>query len=350
MIRDAIKKNVAGEELTENESISAMHELMAGEATSAQISAFLVSLRMKGESTNEIVALAKTMKKFSNQITPKTNGPIIDIVGTGGDKIKTVNFSTISAFVVAANDLIVAKHGNRAASGKCGSADVLEKLGYKLDTSPEKVKESIENTKIGFMFAPIFHPAMKNVIGPRKEIAIRTVFNILGPLTNPASADSMVVGVAEYELLKQYKEILSKLGCKKAIIVHGEKGLDEITTVGDTHVESIGLEFPRKINSESMGLKESSSNDIKGEGIETNAKIMYQVLAGKLPNNNPIVQSVAANAGAGLLVGEKVDNIKEGIAIATETIENGKALNKLIELIKFVNGDTKVIEEFETKL
>ena len=160
----------------------------------------------------------------------------------------------------------------------------------------------------------------------------------------------MVVGVAEYELLKQYKEILSKLGCKKAIIVHGEKGLDEITTVGDTHVESIGLEFPRKINSESMGLKESSSDDIKGEGIETNAKIMYQVLAGKLPNNNPIVQSVAANAGAGLLVGEKVDNIKEGIAIATETIENGKALNKLIELIKFVNGDTKVIEEFETKL
>ena len=350
MIVDAIKKNVNRDALSSDEASQAMKEIMSGSATPSQISAFLISLSMKGESIEEIVALAQTMKEFANRIKPNHDNRLVDIVGTGGDRIKTINLSTISAFVLATSGIMIAKHGNRAATGKCGSADVLDRLGYRLDTKPEKVEESIEKNGIGFMFAPIFHPAMKNVIGPRKEIAIRTVFNILGPLTNPASADSMVVGVAEYELLKQYKEILSKLGCKKAIIVHGEKGLDEITTVGDTHVESIGLEFPRKINSESMGLKESSSDDIKGEGIETNAKIMYQVLAGKLPNNNPIVQSVAANAGAGLLVGEKVDNIKEGIAIATETIENGKALNKLIELIKFVNGDTKVIEEFETKL
>lgn len=352
MIVDAIKKNVNREVLSSEEASQAMKEIMSGSATPSQISAFLISLSMKGESIEEIVALAKTMKEFANRINPTHGNRLVDIVGTGGDKIKTINLSTISAFVLAASEITIAKHGNRAATGKCGSADVLDRLGYRLDTKPEKVKESIEKNGIGFMFAPIFHPAMKNVIGTRKEIGVRTIFNILGPLTNPASADSMIVGVANTELVDKYSKILPELGCKRAIIVHGLDGLDEIATFGETKMRFIGdLENEGKeiiVKPDDFGLKKINAQDIAGTGIDYNAEVMYKILANRFDIDNPNVEAVIANSAVGFIVAGKASSISEGVEMAKITLNSGKCINKLKEFIRFVDGDMEKIEQFES--
>ena len=352
MIVDAIKKNVNRESLSSEEAVQAMKEIMSGSATPSQMSAFLVSLSMKGESIEEIIALAQTMKEFANRIKPSYDDKLVDIVGTGGDKIKTINLSTISAFVLASSDIKIAKHGNRAATGKCGSADVLDRLGYRLDTEPNKVKESIENNGIGFMFAPVFHPAMKNVIGTRKEIGVRTIFNILGPLTNPADADSMIVGVANVELIDKYAKILPELGCKRAIIVHGLDGLDEIATFGETKMRFIGdLDNEGKeitVKPEDFGLKKINSQDISGTGIDYNAEIMYKILSNRLKIDNPNVEAVIANSAVGFIVAGKASSISEGVEIARRTLNSGKSIDKLKEFIRFVDGDMERIEQFES--
>ena len=352
MIVDAIKNNIKGIELSSEDAASAMKEIMSGTATPSQISAFLISLSMKGESVKEITALAQIMKEFANKINPVCQDRLVDIVGTGGDKIKTINLSTISAFVVATAGVKVAKHGNRAATGKCGSADVLNRLGYKLDTKPDLVKKCIEEIGIGFMFAPIFHPAMKNVITTRKEIGVKTIFNILGPLTNPASADSMVVGVADSKLIQSYAEILPNLGCKRAVIVHGIDGLDEIATFGKTKMKFIGdIENDGKeiiIEAKDFNLREITPEEIAGTGIDYNAKIMFQILSNQLPINNPNVEAVIANSAIGFLVAAKATSVSEGVEKAKEVIASGKCIEKLKEFVKFVDGDIAKIEEFES--
>lgn len=352
MIVDAIKDNIKGIQLSSEDAASAMKEIMSGTATPSQIAAFLISLNMKGESVKEITSMAQIMKEFANKINPVYQDRLVDIVGTGGDKIKTINLSTISAFVVAATGVKVAKHGNRAATGKCGSADVLNRLGYKLDTEPDLVKRCIEEVGIGFMFAPIFHPAMKNVITTRKEIGVKTIFNILGPLTNPASADSMVVGVADSKLIQSYSEILPNLGCKRAVIVHGIDGLDEIATFGKTKMKFIGdIENSGKeitVEAKDFNLREITPEEIAGTGIDYNAKIMFQILSNQLPLNNPNVEAVIANSAIGLIVAGKATSVSEGVEKAKEIIASGNCINKLKEFIKFVDGDTVKIEEFES--
>ena len=218
--------------------------------------------------------------------------------------------------------------------------------------SPNKVKESIENNGIGFMFAPVFHPAMKNVIGTRKEIGVRTIFNILGPLTNPADADSMIVGVANVELIDKYAKILPELGCKRAIIVHGLDGLDEIATFGETKMRFIGdLDNEGKeitVKPEDFGLKKINSQDISGTGIDYNAEIMYKILSNRLKIDNPNVEAVIANSAVGFIVAGKASSISEGVEIARRTLNSGKSIDKLKEFIRFVDGDMERIEQFES--
>ena len=236
MIKENIKKLVNGADLTHEESAASMKEIMSGEATNTQIGAFLTALRMKGETSNEITAFTSVMKQYCNQISPTVKGRLVDTCGTGGDKIKTFNISTTAAFVVAGADVAVAKHGNRSVTSKCGSADVLEMLGLNLSIVPEDVERAIEEVGVGFMFAPAFHPAMKYAIGPRREVGIRTVFNVLGPLTNPADANAQLLGVYDPRLTEPLANSLKSLGSEEAMVVHGLNGLDEISTIGKTRV------------------------------------------------------------------------------------------------------------------
>jgi len=347
MIKEAIKKLVDEIDLAGEEASGAMNDIMSGTATPGQIAGFLVALRMKGETVDEIVALAKTMRNFSVKIKPAVNS-LTDIVGTGGDTIKTINISTIASFVVAAAGINVAKHGNRAASGKCGSADVLERLGYKLDTPPEIVQKCIESVGIGFMFAPIFHPAMKNAVMPRKELGIRTTFNLLGPLTNPAGAELLVIGVPSLDLVERIAKCLKALGTKNAMVVHGIDGLDEVSTIGNTHVIHLhdGAFTARLYSPEDMGLKKASVTEIVGEDIDSNAKAAYMILANRMKEGAK-VQAVIANAAAGFVVAQKAKDLKEGAQMAKETLSSGRCIDKLKSMVLFTKGDISKIEQFE---
>ena len=349
MIREAIQDLIEGKDLSDSLASSSMEEIMSGSATPSQMGAFLASLRIKGETVGEIVALAKIMRKFSVKIKPSTTGRLVDIVGTGGDKIKTINLSTIASIVVAAHGTTVAKHGNRAASGKCGSADVLERLGYRMNATPEEIERTINRVGIGFMFAPVFHPAMKNVIGTRKEIGIRTIFNLLGPLTNPASADSLVVGVPSMDLTSKIAAALKSLDIRNAMIVHGENGLDEISTFGRTFVSYLRNESIEStvLSPRDMGLSPSIPEDLMCNGVEENANAMLMILSNRLPPNHPQVEATLANAAAGLVVGEKIDNMEEGVQRARETLDTGRCIGKLKEMILSIRGDISRIEEFE---
>lgn len=348
MIKEAIAKLVEGNNLTSEEAAGAMSDIMSGTATQAQIAGFLLGLRMKGETVDEIVALAKTMRNYSVKISPAVNSSLVDIVGTGGDTIKTINISTIASFVVAAGGVTIAKHGNRAASGKCGSADVLERLGYNLQSPPELVKDSIEKVGIGFMFAPIFHPAMKNAVQPRRELGIRTTFNLLGPLTNPAGADSLVIGVPSLELTPKIAHCLRDLGVKQAMVVHGVDGLDEFSTIGNTHAIHLqnGSFQARMYSPEDLGLKKSLVGEIAGEDVEPNAKAAYMILANQMKEDAK-VNAVIANAAAGFLVAEKASTLKEGAQIAREVLNSGKCVEKLSNMISHTKGDMSKLEKFE---
>ena len=342
-------KLIDGKDLTSDEAAGAMSEIMSGTATPAQIAGFLVALRIKRATVEEIVAMVKMMRSYSVRIVPSVDPPLVDIVGTGGDTIKTINISTIASFVVAAAGIKVAKHGNRAASGKCGSADVLERLGYKLDTAPEVVKGAIENVGIGFMFAPIFHPAMKNAAVPRKEIGVGTTFNLLGPLANPAGADSLVIGVPTLVLVEQIAKCLRELGTKNAIVLHGIDGLDEFSTIGNTHVIQLhdGAFQARMYEPADLGLKKASVQDIVGGDVETCAKAACMILSNRMKDDAK-TQAIIANAAAGFVVAGKAKDLKEGAQIAAETLNSGKCLAKLKEMISYTGGDISKIEQFET--
>jgi anthranilate phosphoribosyltransferase len=351
MIKDSIQKLVEGLDLSHDESIAVMKEIMSGEATPAQISAFLVSLRMKGETIPEISAFATVMRQFCHCIAPKTKGRVVDVVGTGGDAIKTFNISTISALVVAGAGITVAKHGNRSVTSQCGSADVLEILGYNLNLEPTEVENLIEKIGVGFMFAPIFHPAMKHAIGPRRELGIRTVFNILGPLTNPANANALVLGVYSDRWLLPLAKVLQNLGCEEAIVVHGVGGLDELSTIGKTNLMWLkdGNIIPKEITPKDFGLKRTTPKKLSGFTPELNADLAYQILNNRLKPQDPKKEAVLLNAAAGITIGKKADTLSDGIEVAVESIESGNAYDKLKQMVVSSGGDTSKIEELERK-
>ncbi len=335
MIKDAIRKVVEGQNLARSEAVAAMTEIMSGEATDAQISALITGLRMKGETIDEISGFAEVMREKALQVNPKAE-KLIDTCGTGGDLSHTFNISTTAAFVVSGAGLAVAKHGNRSVSSSCGSADLLVALGVKLDIEPDAVADAIDNVGIGFLFAPALHKAMKYAIGPRKEIAIRTVFNILGPLTNPAKARFQILGVYDPGLTNTMAQVLSTLGTEGALVVHGS-GLDEITTTGETKISQIkdGKITSYTINPKDLGLKTASAESLVGGSSETNAKITKDVLAGL---NGPARDIVLLNASGALVAANEAKNFEDGLEQAARSIDSGNALSKLEALVDFTNS------------
>lgn len=308
---------------------------MVGEATPAQIAAFITALRLKGETVDEIVGLAKTMRAKAMRVV--TSEPVVDTCGTGGDGLSTFNISTVAAFVAAGAGLKVAKHGNRAMSSHCGSADVLEALGVKIELNAEQVQQCLQEIGIGFMFAPAFHPAMKYAAVPRREIGIRTVFNILGPLTNPADAKAQVLGVAEESLVEKLALVLQGLGCQHALVAHGEDGLDEITVTGKTKVCELkdGNINSYSVSPEDFGLPSANLDSLKGGTLEENAALLRGVLSGA---SGPRRDVVLINAAAVLLAGNRVETLKQGVTLAGEVIDGGRATEKLEQLIKLTQS------------
>ena len=332
MIKDAIAALVTGKSLSMDQAESAMTEIMNGEVTPAQFGAFVTALRIKGETSEEIAGMAKVMR--AKAIPVHTDGVVVDTCGTGGDNSSTFNISTAAAFAVAGAGLTVAKHGNRAMSSHCGSADVLEALGVRIDLKAEQVESCLREVGIGFMFAPSFHPAMKYAGPPRREIGIRTVFNILGPLTNPARAQAQVLGVAESSLTEKMAVVLRMLGCHHALVVHGEDGLDEITITGSTQVcELEGGHIRRySVSPQDFGFSLVSLETIRGSTPSDNAALVRRILAGA---TGPQRDVVLMNAAAALVAGDRAKTLPEGATFAAEAIDSGRALERLDQLVKF---------------
>ena len=326
MIREAIGIIVEGRSLTREEAAAAMNDMMSGEATPAQIGAFITALRMKGETPEEIAGMAQVMRERSLRV--ETEGPLVDTCGTGGDASHSLNVSTTAAFVVAGAGVRVAKHGNRSFSSSCGSADVLEAQGVKIDLGPQGVKRCLEEVGIGFMFAPVFHPAMKHAAVPRREIGIRTVFNVVGPLANPAGAQAQVLGIADPSLGEKMVQVLRLLGSVHALVVHGHEGLDEIALSGPTRLWELkdGAIDSFTFRPEDVGLNPASLDAIKGGSVERNAALMTGVLQGQ---EGPALDVVLLNAAAALVVGGKADTIREGLPLARESVASEAALAKL---------------------
>ncbi len=331
MIREAIGILVSGHSLTMQQAAQVMEETMSGEVTPAQLGAFVTALRLKGETVDEIAGLAKTMRAKAVPVTIAE--PVVDTCGTGGDGSATFNISTAAAFVATGGGLKVAKHGNRAMSSQCGSADVLEALGIRIDLGAEQVGRCLQEIGIGFMFAPVFHPAMKYAAAPRRELGIRTVFNILGPLTNPAGASAQVLGVADETLVEKLALVLRSLGCRHAMVVHGEDGLDEITLAGKTYVCELkdGRIRSFTFGPEDFGLPGASLDSLRGGSIEENAVLLREVLAGA-PGHQQ--DAVLVNAAAALVVGDRAASLEQGVGLAREVIDSGRALAKLEQLIE----------------
>ena len=331
-IKEGIGKVMLGEDLSGEEAEAVMGQIMAGEATPAQIGSFLTALRIKGETVDEIAGMATVMREKA--VPVKITHPAIDVVGTGGDGSGSFNISTAAAFVVAGAGLKVAKHGNRAASSKCGSADVLEVLGVKLELSPENVARCIEDAGIGFMFAQVFHPAMKHVALPRREIGIRTVFNILGPLTNPARAEHMLLGVPSEELGATIASVLNRLGTKHSLVVHGQDGLDEISISSKSLVWDVSKELlspPYEISPENFGFPKARRSEIAGGTPQENAVTLRGILNGV---KGSIRNMVVMNAAAALVAGDVTNNLDDAARITEKAIDNGKAKEKLDKLVE----------------
>ena len=347
MIKELISKVVRGENLTEDEMEKAMEEIMTGTATPAQIGAFITALRLKGETVEEITGAARAMRAKATKINVNNHlvnidrdeiniddETILDIVGTGGDGTRTFNVSTTTAFVAAGGGVKVAKHGNRAVSSLCGSADVLENLGVNLEVTSTDVEKCIKEIGIGFLYAPIFHGAMKHAAGPRQEIGIRSIFNLLGPVTNPAGASVQVLGVYEQSLTEKIALVLKRLGTKEAFVVCGEGTFDEISICGPTKVTHLKNDnvstfqmTPEEYDFSRAGLK-----DIVGGDAKENANIIRQILNGE---KGPKRDMVLLNASAAFIASGLCDNFKDGIKIATKSIDSGKAQDKLDQLIEF---------------
>ena len=333
MIKESINMLINNINLSETETAECMSEIMEGRATDAQIGAFLTALRIKGETIDEITGAARIMREKAARI--KAPEGVLDTCGTGGDMSHTFNVSTTVAIVVAAAGIPVAKHGNRSVSSKSGSADVLEALGIKIDLQPEKVEKCLFETGFGFLFAPLFHPAMKFAIGPRREMGIRTIFNILGPITNPASAKRQILGVFSSNLTETLAAVLGNLGAEDAMVVHGEDGLDEITITDGTRVSrfSKGKVETQYLSPEDFGLDRGRREDLLGGDKEENAKIFLEILRGE---KGPKRDIVLINSAAAITVAGKTDDLRIALETAKDAIDSGRALEKL-EAVKKVS-------------
>lgn len=331
MIREAIDIVVSGHSLNREQATGVMQEIMEGEATPAQLGAFLTGLRLKGESSEEIAGMAAVMREKALRV--ETDGPLLDVVGTGGDGKNTFNISTAAAFVAAACGVKVAKHGNRAASSSCGTADVLEALGVKIELTPEGVAQCIERAGMGFMFAPAFHPSMRYAAPVRREIGIRTVFNILGPLTNPARAQCMLLGVAYEQLGALMAEALSLLDIRHALVVHGEDGVDEISLSGASFVWEVQDSAVKSwtINVADTGLARADIEDVKGGSAEENAATMRRLFQGE---GGSIRDAVLLNSGGALVASDKAASLADGIQMAAKAMDSGAALERVEALVE----------------
>jgi len=346
MIREYIPVLLENHDLTREQAESAMMDIMTGQATPSQISAFLIGLKKKGETVDEITAIARVMRSFSRTVNPKVEGYLLDTCGTGGDRTKTFNVSTTAAFVIAAAGVRVAKHGNRSFTSRCGSADLLEQLGVRLEIEPALVEKAIEEIGIGFMFAPNFHPAMKNVASIRREIGVRTVFNLLGPLTNPAGSNAQLIGVYESELLEPMCVAAYNLGARSVMTVYGLDGVDEISLTGKTIIvkQQNGKTVREEILPEDLGLTKTTPEMLAGGDPEQNAQITARILSGHLGRNDPRVQIVAANAAAGLVLCEAAEDMRTGVELALNAVEDGKGLRILRQLIELSGVNPERLE------
>lgn len=335
-LSDAIKKVVDGVSLSRQEARDAMNSIMSGESTPAQIGSYITALRMKGETVEEIAGSAEGMRAHAGKIDVSPES-LVDTCGTGGDSAHTVNVSTMSALIAAGAGVQVAKHGNRAVSSKCGSADVLKELGVKIDAEPQVVKKCLLEAGIGFFFAPLWHGAMKHAIGPRREIGIRTVFNILGPLCNPTGARRQVLGVFKPELTEVMAGVLRDLGSEHVMVVHGSDGLDEMTISGPTRVTELrkGKIETFEVFPMDLGVKESSLDEIRGGDTTENAKIVRDVLGGW---KSPCRDIAVLNAAAAIYVSGKASSLKDGVETARESIDTGKAAAALEKFVTISNG------------
>ena len=331
MLKEAINRVVEGERLNASESAAVMREIISGRATDAQIGAYLIALRMRGETVDEIVGAAQAMRAEAEKVPVRSDA--VDTCGTGGDRKGTFNISTVAALVTAAAGVPVAKHGNRSVSSSCGSADLLEALGVRLDLAPEKVGQSVDEIGIGFLFAPLLHRSMKHAIGPRREIGTRTIFNILGPLTNPAGVKRQVMGVYSRERVRELAEALAKLGVVRALVVHGD-GTDEVTTTGSTYVAEVenGTVREYEVRPELFGVRRSTVEELRGGTPQENAELALGVLRGE---KGPRRDVVVLNAGAAIWIGGRAASWSEGVERAEEAIDSGAALRKLEELRDF---------------
>ncbi len=332
MIREAIDAVAGGRSLDQEQAADVMDEIMSGRATPAQFGAFVTALRLKGETVDEITGMASVMRRRSLHV--EVRGPLVDTCGTGGDASGTFNVSTTAGFVAAGAGARVAKHGNRAMSSVCGSADVLESLGVRIDLSPDGVRRCIEQVGFGFMFAQRYHPSMKFAAGPRREIGIRTVFNVLGPLTNPAGADAQVVGVADPALARKMAEALGRLGSTRAMIVHGGDGLDEITLDGETQVWELNEGSVRQyaVSPGDFGVSPASAASLRAGSVEKSAGILRRVLSGEA---GPARDISLMNAAAALLAAGMAPSLQEGVEAAADSVDSGRAeaaLDGLVEL------------------
>jgi anthranilate phosphoribosyltransferase len=333
VIREAIKKVVTGQHLAENEAGEVLEEIMDGAATPAQIASFLTALHLKGETVEEITGFARVMRRRATPVRSSFQ-MLLDTCGTGGDGASTFNISTTAAFLLAGAGLPVAKHGNRSVSSRCGSADVLEALGVRVDLEPGATEECLSQVGIAFLFAPLLHKAMGNAAGPRREIGIRTIFNILGPLTNPAGAQAQVLGVYNPSLTEIVARVLARLGSTRAFVVHGAGGLDEVSLAGPTVLCEVKNGSVRKgvLEPEKFGFAYAPVSALAGGSAEENALIIRSVLSGE---KGPRRDAVVLNAALGLVAGERAGEIKSAIRVAEESIDSGAALGKLEELVDF---------------
>ena len=342
IITEAVRALVDRKDLSRIEAAAAMEAIMSGAATNAQIAAFLTALRMKGETVEELIGFAQVMRQKAVKVRTRAGEVVgatgtdremlIDTAGTGGDASGTFNVSTATAFVVAGAGLKVAKHGNRSVSSLCGSADVVETLGINIELPPAKVARCVDEVGIGFLYAPLLHTAMKHVMAARREMGIRTVFNMLGPLTNPAGANAQVIGVYSDALTEPLARVLAELGTLRAFVVHGADGLDEISNTGPSHISEVheGVVRSSSVRPEDFGLPRASIQELRGGDREENAEIIRQVLAGEAGARRDIV---LMNAAAALVVGGKARDFKEGVALAAQSIDSGAAAAKLAGLI-----------------
>ena len=343
IIADAVRALVERRDLSRIEAAGAMDAIMSGAATNAQIAAFLIALRMKGETVEELIGFAQVMRQ--KVVRVRTRGDevagltgtdremLIDTCGTGGDASGTFNVSTATAFVVAGTGLKVAKHGNRSSSTLCGSADVVESLGISLELTPAQVGRCIDEIGIGFMYAPLLHTAMKHVMPARREIGVRTVFNLLGPLTNPAGANAQVIGVASASLTEPLARVLAELGTIRAFVVHGADGLDEISNTGESQISEVheGVVRSSRVRPEDFGLPRATIRDLRGGDRGENAQIIRLVLGGE---PGPRRDIVLMNAAAALVAGGKARDLKEGVGMASQSIDSGAAASKLAALVE----------------